>query len=374
MSFTFPGDVPVLTDGVVTLRAHRESDLDLMFEMTKDPEALRWTAIPLDNTRDDNRRFATEIMKDGWERHDHRGWAIEAVDDDGVAKFAGNIDVRGAPIADIGWALHPWARGRGLMQAAIRLASNWALTEGDVEIIHWRAHVGNIASVRTALATGFTLHGTTPGLLHERGQVLDAWTGSLRFGDGPQPKHKPRNIRRIDGDSVRLRPFEDKDVPRIVESCTDTDSRHWLAGLPSPYTAATARSYITTSLWNAAIGTSATWAVADKESDELVANISVMDLAGMDPTSGEIGYWTHPAARGRGFMTEATRFIANHAFSPEADGGMGLRRLSVYAAAGNAASNAVARKAGFTEAGLQRAAELLGDGSYDDLRVYDLLS
>ncbi|HZK36217.1 MAG TPA: GNAT family N-acetyltransferase, partial [Aeromicrobium sp.] len=116
-----------------------------------------------------------------------------------------------------------------------------------------------------------------------------------------------------------------------------------------------------------------TWAVAARESDELVANISVMDLAGMDPTSGEIGYWAHPAARGNGFMTEATRLVADHAFTPAAGVGMGLRRLSLYAAAGNAASNAVARKSGFVETGLQRAAELLGDGSYDDLRAYDVL-
>ncbi len=368
----FPQDVPVLSDGRVTLRAHQLGDLDLVYAMTRDCETLHWTGVPLENSREDSRFFITEIMKEGWEHRNHRGWAIEAIDDDGVSKFAGNIDIRGLPIADIGWALHPWARGRGIMAAAIALASNWAFTEGAVEIIHWRAHLGNMASVRTAVSSGFTLQGTTPGILHERGQVLDAWTGWLRFGDGPQPKHRSVPVSRIEGKRVRLRPFTDADVPRIVEACTDPVSQHWLAGLPTPYTEATARAYILEVALNAAVGKSVTWAVASKDDDELVGNISVMDLTGADPTSGEIGYWSHPASRRGGVMTEATRLVAAHALASTVDGGMGLRRLSLYAASGNAASNAVARAAGFVEVGCEHASEPLGDGTFDDARIFEL--
>lgn len=374
MTFTFPADVPVLTDGRVTLRAHRDSDLDLVYAMTRDPQTRQWTGIPLDNTREDSRRFITDIMKEGWEHRGYRGWAIEAVDDDGIAKFAGNLDLRGLPISEIGWALHPWARGRGIMQAAVTLATNWAFTEGSVEIIHWRAHVGNIASVHTAIASGFTLHGITPGILYERGQVLDAWTGALRFGDGPTPKHASMSVDRIEGARVRLRPFIDADVPRIVEACTDPVSRHWLSTLPSPYTDATARAYMCATQWDAALSRSITWAVADKDTDELVANISVMGLAVGDPTAGEIGYWAHRDARGKGVTTEALQLVAEHALAPRPDGGLGLRRLSLYAGLGNAASNAVAHHAGFVEVGCEHASEPLGDGTYDDVRVYELLA
>jgi len=57
-----------------------------------------------------------------------------------------------------------------------------------------------------------------------------------------------------------------------------------------------------------------------------------------------------------------------------ADGGLGLRRLELFAAAGNAASAHIARRTGFVEVGRERQAELLGDGSYDDLLTLDLLS
>lgn len=364
----FPQDVPVLTDGVVTLRAHGEEDLDLLYEMTRDPEALRWTSIPFDNTREDSRHFITRIMKVSWEEKNHRGWAIEAIDDDGVAKFAGNIDIRDTPIADVGFALHPWARGRGVMKRALELASNWAFTEGGVEIIHWRAHVGNASSLRAAWAAGFTLNGIHPGFLYQREQVLDVWAGHLKFGDKPCPKSVWRESTPIESRDLRLRPYRMDDVPRIVEARTDERSQLWLAGLPKPYTEASAREHINSNIWGAANGSKVSWVVADRESDLLLASIAIFGMAGLDPLSGEIGYWAHPDARGRGVMTEATRLVIEHAFGP-----MGMRRLSLMAATGNTASNKVAIDNGFALVGTETRAEPLGDGSFADMNVYELL-
>lgn len=359
--------MPVLTDGVVTLRAHTEADLDLLHEMGTDAESLRWTTIPLDNSREDTRRFVTEVMKLGWEEKGHRGWAIEATDDEGITRFAGNIDIRSAPVATVGFVLHPWARSRGVMKRALELSANWAFTEGGVEVIHWASHVGNMASLRVAWAAGFTLDGTLPGFLYEREQVIDAWTAHLRFGDKPGPKTTWRDSPVINGESVRLRPFTLADVPGIVETCTDESSRLWLAGLPTPYTAATARDYLHTCQWLAATGNKATWAVADPATDQLLGNIAIMDLDGPDPTSGEVGYWTHPAARGRGVMTEATQLIVKYAFET-----MELRRLSLMAATSNAPSNKVAISAGFQVVGTETRSELLGDGSFADTNIYEL--
>lgn len=364
----FPQDVPVLTDGVVTLRAHTEADLEALHEMGADAESQRWTAIPRDSSRQDTRRFATEIIPMGWEQKNHRVWAIEAVDDEGIARFAGNVDIRDTPMATIGFVLHPWARGRGLMKRAVELANNWAFTEGGVEIVHWAAQVGNVSSLRVAWSAGFTLNGTQPGFLYEHGQVLDAWTAYLKFGDKPGPRTTWHETPVIEGQSARLRPFRMDDVPRIVETCTDETSRLWLAGLPSPYTEATARDYLNTCNWLAATGNKATWAVADPATDEMIGNIALMGLDGPgERASGEVGYWAHPAARGRGIMTEATRLVVRHAFEV-----MDLRRLSLHAATTNIASNKVAIAAGFRLIGTETASEPLGDGSFVDMNVYEL--
>lgn len=122
------------------------------------------------------------------------------------------------------------------------------------------------------------------------------------------------------------------------------------------------------------VGHRVAWCVADPETDVLLASIAVFDLSGNDPSAGEIGYWTHPDARSRGIMTEAVELVVKHAFTPAANGGLGLRRLQILAAAGNAASHQVARTVRFVEVGRERQAELLGDGSYDDLLTFDVLS
>ena len=363
---SWPLSVPVLSDGVVTLRAHTPSDIDDMLEMCRDPEALRWTSIPLDSTRESVEHYAFTVVAGGWDAGNHFGWAIEV---DG--RFAGNVDVRGdGPIADIGFVLHPWARGRGLMVRAVRLATDWAFVDGGVEIVHWRANVGNVGSLRVAHAAGFNLHGVTPGAVQQRELVVDAWTASRRFGDPPVPRGRWAESTVIDTDRLRLRPFMEADIPRIVETCSDETTRQWLGGMPHPYVEATARSYLADCVWQAAKGSKATWAVADRETDVLVANVAVMDMLGINSTGGEIGYWTHPDARGRGVMKEAVRAVVEHAFDPS---GLDRARLVLYAASGNPPSNAVAVAAGFRHFGTQTRAELLGDGTFDDLEGYELL-
>jgi RimJ/RimL family protein N-acetyltransferase len=183
----WPLSVPVLSDGVVTLRAHTPADLDAMFEMATDPEMVRWTSIPTPYSREMAEEFALSIIPTGWDDGDKYGWAIDAADGHGGWRYAGNVDVRGVPIADLGFALHPWARGRGLMVRAVRLATDWAFTHGAVEVVHWRSQPGNVASLRVAHRAGFTLHGLVPGILHERGRVLDAWTASRAVRRGARP-------------------------------------------------------------------------------------------------------------------------------------------------------------------------------------------
>lgn len=366
----WPLVVPVLSDGDVTIRAHVPTDVDGLLEMSTDPEMVRWTGIPVPHDRSMSEQFAFTVIPRGWEEGTHRGWAIEAIDDDGRPRFAGNVDIRQKPIADIGFALHPWARGRGVMARAVRLAMDWALTEGGVEIVHWRSHVGNEASLRVAHATGFTLHGTTPGMLLERGHVLDAWTASFRFGDTPYAVRPWAEATVLESDRLRLRPFADSDVTRIVEASSDPLTRHFLDTFLPLYTAPAARAYIDDCVWKAATGTRVSWAIADRRTDELLGNVSVMDMLGLAGDHGEIGYWLHPDARGRGVATEATRLAVRHALDPD---GLDRRRLVLYAAASNSPSNAVATSAGFRAYGTQRAAERLGDGSFDDLEGYEIV-
>jgi RimJ/RimL family protein N-acetyltransferase len=86
----------------------------------------------------------------------------------------------------------------------------------------------------------------------------------------------------------------------------------------------------------------------------------------------EIGYWSHPAARGRGVMTEAVGLLTRHVFLDTEDGGLGAHRLFIRAAVDNLASRHVAEAQGYQRCGLERHANPMGDGSYSDLVAYDM--
>ncbi|YAL82499.1 GNAT family N-acetyltransferase [Dermacoccaceae bacterium W4C1] len=77
--------------------------------------------------------------------------------------------------------------------------------------------------------------------------------------------------------------------------------------------------------------------------------------------------------RGAGVASAAVALAIRHAFSPTGLGGLGLGRLTLSAAAPNAASRAVARRNGFTEVGIEHWADLLGDGTVADAIQHELL-
>lgn len=360
---------PLLSDGIVTLRAHRTQDVDGLVAMGNDPETARWTTVPQPYERHHAQDWVDSTAPGMWRDGTAFGWAIER---DG--RFAGNIDVRRGPPPDLGFALAPWARGRGVMTRAVRLATRWAFDVGGVPIVHWSTHAGNLASWRVAHACGFAFHGERPLALAHRGELRDLWEGSLRPGDPQRPRHPWWPTTVLDGVGVRLRPHAATDVERIVEANSDPRRRHWVARLPDPYTVEDARQLVRRGELEASLGQRVAWTVADPRDDRLLALVSIFHLDDrIDPTGAEIGYWAHPDARGRGVTTAAVRRVVRHALTPVADGGLGRERLQIGAAWGNAASRHVAERAGFTLVGHFHLDGELGDGSHDDGAWYELL-
>ena len=118
-----------------------------------------------------------------------------------------------------------------------------------------------------------------------------------------------------------------------------------------------------------ATGTDLHWMLADPATDALLGTISLMHLhEGM----AEVGYWSHPEARGRGTMSAAVRTASRHAFIAPEDGGLGLHRLYATVAIDNVASRRVLEAAGFTQTGTEHRSVLVRDGMHDGA-AYELL-
>ncbi len=84
--------------------------------------------------------------------------------------------------------------------------------------------------------------------------------------------------------------------------------------------------------------------------------------------SASIGYWLARQSQGRGTVTLAVRALVDHAF-----GVWQLHRVEIRAGIGNVPSRRVAERLGFTQEGVLREAERVGD-RYVDHAVYAMLA
>ena len=105
----------------------------------------------------------------GWEGGGPYVWAIELLAGRAGNRcaFAGSIDLRprGPASAEVGFGLHPAARGRWVMTAALRLVRDHAFDVLGLQALRWRAVVGNWGSRRIAAAAGFGFDGTARSVL-----------------------------------------------------------------------------------------------------------------------------------------------------------------------------------------------------------------
>ena len=308
---------------------------------------------------------------------------------------------------ELGYWLRPGARGRRIVGEAIEAVAAYAfrpVADGGLGLVrlHAATDSDNYASQAILRSAGFRQCGAdhkawrrtdgslSDGLYFElladepepadgglAGSLVSGLASGLAMsqagsqGVSRAPGFEPVTL---EGKGIRLRKWRHTDADRIVQACSDERTRHWLAdSLPSPYTLEHAHSYIAGMSEEARNRRGLSWCVADAESDVCLGAITVLNLRDALGTAGEIGYWTHPDARGRGVMSEAVRLAVRHAFIPREDGGLGRIRLRLNAADGNLASQQIARANGFVEVGRDRLAEPLGDGTFADLVRFDLL-
>jgi RimJ/RimL family protein N-acetyltransferase len=168
-----------LTDGPdLVLRPPLPRDVNDIVAQCRDPEFQRWTRVPVPYHQSDAEGFLKRVAE-GWRAN----VAVFAIVYEG--RFAGSVELRfdGVGGAEVGFGLAPWARGTGVMTRALRQVLAWGFEHPNIQVVYWRAQVGNWPSRRVATRCGFRMDGTVQGLLEQRGERRDAWIGSLRRGE-----------------------------------------------------------------------------------------------------------------------------------------------------------------------------------------------
>lgn len=144
-------------------------------------------------------------------------------------------------------------------------------------------------------------------------------------------------------DRARLRPMRAEDAAAYAVGTADPAVRAH-AHLPEPhYTPESVRAMITESVEpGLARGDLAVLTVADAGTDAFAGSLVLFDVT---EDEAEMGFWMHPAHRGRGLARHALGLAAELATVS------GLRRLRARTAPENTASRALLARAGFAEDG-----------------------
>ncbi|WP_248255713.1 bifunctional GNAT family N-acetyltransferase/nucleoside triphosphate pyrophosphohydrolase family protein [Georgenia sp. EYE_87] len=174
-------------DRTLVLSAPTSADIDRIAEICVDPEIQRFTTVPSPYTRGDAANFVAGVVPEGWQKGAPT-WAIRAVAD-GESRLVGMVDLHDVAHGrgEIGFWMAPDARGNGHLSRAIGLVLDAAFGRLGLVLVHWRADVGNWASWRAVWRHGFRKEGTVRGLNVTRGELKDAWVGSLHKDDPRSP-------------------------------------------------------------------------------------------------------------------------------------------------------------------------------------------
>jgi len=174
--------------GQVRLRPFTLADVN-EHNAGEDAESVRWLTEGQESTVASTTRW---IEGHANARRDHCGEQVFAVELDGrlAGMVAANLDAYGLGLAagevNLSYAVHPWARRRGVARCAIALMCAWLgdCGLGDRAVI--RVDPANEASIRTARSCGFTALGprTSPS-----GDVLEHFVRPI---PGPQGNGPPR--------------------------------------------------------------------------------------------------------------------------------------------------------------------------------------
>ena len=348
------------------LRPWRAEDAAPVRIACADPSIQRWLPLPRPYTLADAERWVTDEGHANRRAGNGLQCAIVGLDDDRLVGSAALRMDRGArPVAEVGYWISPWARGRGYATEATVGLCEWAFAHGTprVELL---AAVANEASQRVAYAAGFRRE----GVLRSTVQDGDAWTDAVVFGrlatDGPPPTRRflPDAGELSDG-VVAVRRLGPGDEEPLMDERNDAETRRW-STVSRGWSAEECRGYVaaTASLWLA--GTEARFAVVDVATGQYAGSVGLRVTLPAFRVA-EIGYGLRAAWRGRGYSARALRLVSGWAFERT-----GLVRLELGTAVTNVASQRVAEAAGFRREGVSARRLPTSDGGRTDEIRYGL--
>jgi RimJ/RimL family protein N-acetyltransferase len=174
---------PVLADDVIRLEPIGEEHLADLEALGRDPLVAHNTRVP-EPWPDGFERTWVDAYVRGREEGTRDGYAIVDADTGTFLGIAGVVDLEAeARQGEIGYALVPAARGRGIATRALRIVTDYALEELGLERVQLNIATDNEASMRVAERCGYRREGMLRSLYVKPGRRDDFAIYSRLPGD-----------------------------------------------------------------------------------------------------------------------------------------------------------------------------------------------
>ena len=191
-------DQPTISAGWLTLRPFTSDDIPWVYKVSLDPAVQQFVQVPSPYRPEHAAFFVEQVAIAGWQSGRRAEFlAVESATSRRLGRVG--IGMQAAGAAEVGYWVDPAARQRGVASQGVRVLCAWAFATLDLEIIEWRAEVGNIASRRVAEKAGFLIEATLRKRQVHRGTRVDVWVGSLLKGE---PEYARRSVKSSD-DALR---------------------------------------------------------------------------------------------------------------------------------------------------------------------------
>jgi RimJ/RimL family protein N-acetyltransferase len=124
--------------------------------------------------------------EEGWKNGGRAGFVVRDAGDGVFLGFASmfRLDLP-AREGEIGYAVSPSARGRGIARRALGLLTRWGFDELGLERLELRISVANAASERVAEGAGYRREGVLRSVHFKEGRRIDLGVWSLLRSDEP---------------------------------------------------------------------------------------------------------------------------------------------------------------------------------------------
>jgi RimJ/RimL family protein N-acetyltransferase len=163
---------PVLDGGDVRLVPLDLQVVDDMHSLGQDPDVLRWTYVSAPFTREKATEWVQRYV-DGWMNGSLAGFSIQSRDGSflGFAALV-RINTEGHE-GEAGYIVAPQARGKGIASRALRMLTDWAVSDLGLQRVEARIDARNRASIAVVERCGYVYEGTLRSQYFKEGRRSD---------------------------------------------------------------------------------------------------------------------------------------------------------------------------------------------------------